>query len=169
VNSTRRLLVSGVLSRVELNDIQNAETRQYLLYNDIFMYCHKTKPSKKGATVKLQYKGVINLKHAEIAALSPAVVTKLASARKPSKLSFMRKSENSASKEDERIFGFEIRLNEVMNGEHLIMGGDAYIIPGHTSGNGSKRHIIMRTQTEEEQNDWIANLQRVSKIATRKR
>ncbi|KAI8889886.1 Dbl homology domain-containing protein [Backusella circina FSU 941] len=168
VNSTRRLFVSGILSRIELSDVQNAETRHYLLYNDIFMYCQKTKPSKKGNPAKLQYKGMINLKHADITVLSPAVITKLAAVRKASKLSFMRKSENNIYKVDQ-IFGFEIRLNEVMNGEHLIMGGEAYIIPGHTSGNGSKRHIIMRTHTEEEQNEWIANLQRVSKMATRKR
>lgn len=146
------------------------------------MYCQKVKPNssnngkKSGkplAPIKLQYKGMIGLKHAEITPLSAKLIAKISEVKKSTGLgSFMRKSDTqnpTATNGASLIYGFEIRTNE-RSGELLAVGLDVSLpVPGHTSGNGSRRQLIMRTQTEAEQNAWIALLRKASHIMTRKK
>lgn len=183
VTTARRLLISGILTQVNMSDPQSTvDSRTYLLYNDIFMFCQKVKPngnnngkksSKPPAPAKLQYKGIINLKHAEIVPLSAKLIAKISEVKKPSGLgAFMRKSDTqnpSAANEISLIYGFEIRTNE-RSGELLAVGLDSSVpVPGHASGNGAKRQLIMRTQTEAEQNAWIALLRKTSHTMTRRK
>ena len=169
-----------MLTQVNLSDPQStSDSRTYLLYNDIFMFCQKVKPtsnsgkksSKPTPSVKLTYKGMISLKRAEITPLSAKLIAKISEVKKPSGLgSFMRKSESqsSSSSTASLVYGFEIRTNELSE-EVLAIGIDVYAVPGHGSGNGVKRHLIMRTQTEAEQNAWIYLLRKTSQSMTRKR
>lgn len=183
VTTARRLLISGILTQVNMSDPQStADSRTYLLYNDIFMFCQKVKPNsnsngkKSGkplAPVKLQYKGIISLKHAEIVPLSAKLIAKITEVKKPSGLgAFMRKSDAqnpTATNGASLVYGFEIRTNE-RSGELLAVGLDSSVpVPGHASGNGAKRQLIMRTQTEAEQNAWIALLRKTSHIMTRRK
>ncbi|KAI8888118.1 hypothetical protein K501DRAFT_241267 [Backusella circina FSU 941] len=170
VTSSRRLYISSTLTRIEATDPHSSsDVRTYLLYNDMFMYTQKLKPGKNSPQQKLQYKGMISLKHSEIVPLSPQIIAKYQEGPKTSKLSFMRKSESQNSDAYTNIYGFEIRVNETATSESISMGSDTYTVPGHSSGNGSKRQIVFRTETETEQNKWIGLLRIVSKQATRKR
>lgn len=186
VTTARRLHITGTLTQVNTSDPQSmADSRTYLLYNDIFMFCQKVKPpapsngrkgSKDGGKaappIKLQYKGMINLKNAEITPLSAKIIAKISEVKKPSALSsFMRKAESPATPTPPAtlFYGFEIKANE-SSGEMMEVGLDShYPVPGHASGNGVKRHYIMRTQTEAEQNAWLSLLRKASQQMSRKR
>lgn len=173
VTNARRLYITGLLTQVNLSDPQStSDTRTYLLYNDMFMFCHKKKSNKKGSSNKLQYKGTINLKHAEITPLSAKLIARISEVKKPSALSsFMRKSgsQDSAPTNTMLIYGFEIKINEV-SGDLVGFGVEVQVpIPGHGSGSGSKRILVMRTQTESEQYAWIALLRKTSQLMSRKR
>ncbi|GAA5796614.1 hypothetical protein HPULCUR_001987 [Helicostylum pulchrum] len=176
VTTARRLYITGLLTQVNPSDPQStSDTRTYLLFNDIFMFCQKHKPNtgKKLSYTKLQYKGMINLKHAEITPLSAKLIAKISEVKKPSALaSFMRKSgtQNSTpGAEATLVYGFEIKTNEA-SGDMLAVGLDSqYPVPGHAAGNGVKRLIVMRTQTETEQNAWIALLKKTAHLMSRKR
>lgn len=170
VTSSRRLYISSVLTRIEASDPHSSsDVRTYLLYNDMFMYTQKLKLSKGSPQQKLQYKGMVSLKHSEIVPLSSQIITKYQEGPKPSKLSFMRKSGSQNSDAYANIYGFEIRVNETATSESVSMGSDTYTVPGHSSGNGARRQIVFRVETEAEQNRWIGLLRIVSKHATRKR
>lgn len=174
VTTARRLYITGLLTQVNLSDPQSlSDTRTYLLYNDFFLYCQKVKlGSKKSSTNKLQCKGVIDLKHAEITPLSAKLIIKMSEVKKASALSsFMRKSEPHSSKPAAAtlVYGFEIRSNEPL-ADVISAGyqGDFSAVPGHSSGSNVKRRIVMRTQTESEQNAWMALLRKTSQLMTRK-
>lgn len=176
VTTARRLYITGLLIQVNPSDPQStSDTRTYLLFNDIFMYCQKHKPNtgKKLSHTKLLYKGMINLKHAEITPLSAKLIAKISESKKPSALaSFMRKSgtpNSTPGAEATLVYGFEIKTNEA-SGDMLAVGLDSqYQVPGHAAGNGVKRLIVMRTQTETEQNAWIALLKKTAHLMSRKR
>lgn len=182
VTIARRLYITGLLTRVDVSNPQSTQdTRTYLLYNDIFMYCQKIKPTntnKKEGNDKLFYKGIINLRQAEITPLSAENITKMVKVKKASALStFIRKSSADSQSQNATeavvVYGFEIHANEAsLEGITALRGdglGVAYTVPGHKAGNGSKRLYIMKTQTEAEQNAWISLLRKTSLLMTRKR
>ncbi|KAI8090221.1 Dbl homology domain-containing protein [Gilbertella persicaria] len=170
--TNRRLFITGPLTKVDMSDPQSmSDTRTHLLYNDIFMYCQKVKMSKKKSdnNPTLVYKGMINLKHAEIVPLSPSIIARLSETKRSLGLSFMRKSD-TPSLPNTAIYGFEIKVNDRHEQPTSVAWNNGtYPVPGHNSGNGSKRQLIMRTQTEAEQEAWIALLRKVSQQVTRKR
>ena len=145
------------------------------------MYCQKIKPTntnKKEGNDKLFYKGIINLRQAEITPLSAENITKMVKVKKASALStFIRKSSADSQSQNATeavvVYGFEIHANEAsLEGITALRGdglGVAYTVPGHKAGNGSKRLYIMKTQTEAEQNAWISLLRKTSLLMTRKR
>jgi hypothetical protein len=178
VTTSRRLYITGVLTQVNISDAQSlVDSRTYLLYNDIFMFCQKVKvPSptvkkneKVAPPVKLQYKGMIALRNAEITPLSAKHIAKISEVKKSSGF-FTRKAEpTTATPVATLVYGFEIKTNESA-GDVIEIGLDShYPVPGHASSNGAKRHLIFRTQTEAEQNAWLALLRRTSQQMSRKR
>lgn len=183
VTTARRLYITGLLTRVDISNPQSTQdTRTYLLYNDIFMYCQKMKPTnnnKKEGNGKLIYKGIISLRQAEIAPLSAENISKMSKVKKASALStFIRKSSADAQSQNATeaivVYGFEIYANETSLEGITALRGDglgvsSYTVPGHKVGNGNKRLYIMKTQTEAEQNAWISLLRKTSVLMTRKR
>ncbi|KAI8365746.1 Dbl homology domain-containing protein [Blakeslea trispora] len=176
VTANRRMFIVGPLTKIDVSDPQSVvDTRTYLLYNDILMYCQKIKSGNKrksSDSQKLVYKGMINLKHADICPLSESIVTKISQTKKTLGLAvFIRKSDTlSADSSKPSVYGFEIKTNDRSDQPTSVAWNDGmYPIPGHNSGNGAKRQLIMRTQTEAEQNAWIALLRKVSQQVTRKR
>ncbi|KAI8373962.1 Dbl homology domain-containing protein [Choanephora cucurbitarum] len=177
VTANRRMLIVGPLTKIDISDPQSVtDTRTYLLYNDILMYCQKIKTSNKKKSSngqKLVYKGMVNLKHADICPLSESVVAKISQTKKTLGLAvFVRKSDNFSSDSNgaPSVYGFEIKTNDRSTEPTSVAWGDGtYPIPGHHSGNGAKRQLIMRTQTEAEQDAWISLLRKVSQQVTRKR
>ncbi|KAK4520959.1 uncharacterized protein ATC70_006843 [Mucor velutinosus] len=185
VTTSRRLYITGLLTRVDISNPQSTQdTRTYLLYNDIFMYCQKIKASssntnKKDNKDKLVYKGIINLKSAEITPFTPENLAKISKVKKTSGLgSFMRKSSDAQSQNAAEgtvaVYGFEIHANETSLEGITALRGDGlgvsfHTVPGHKAGNGIKRLYIMRTQTEGEQNAWISLLRKTSVQMTRKK
>jgi hypothetical protein len=164
VTATRRLYISGLLTKVDMSNPQSlSDTRTYLLYNDALIYCQKVKPNQ--TITKLVYKGTVNLKHAEISPISATNIAKIAEVKKSSLPSFMRKSEPQSSNSATEIYGFEIEASQ-LEAEVVAWGEGFYPVPA--SGT-TKRHVVMRTQTEAEQNAWIALLRKTSKIVNRKR
>ncbi|KAL9545220.1 hypothetical protein MBANPS3_007248 [Mucor bainieri] len=186
VTASRRLYITGLLTRVDISNPQSTQdTRTYLLYNDIFMYCQKIKTSsssntnKKDSQGKLTYKGIINLKQAEITPFTPENLAKISKVKKNSGLgSFMRKSSDAQSQNAADntvpVYGFEIHANETSLEGITALRGDGlgvafHTVPGHKAGNGIKRLYIMRTQTEGEQNAWISLLRKTSVQMSRKK
>ncbi|KAI7881726.1 Dbl homology domain-containing protein [Mucor mucedo] len=178
VNIARRLYISSVITQVDLTEPHStADTRTYVLYNDMLIYCQKIKSySKKasksgsGGPVKLQFKGIISLKVAEVLPLSAKTIAKISEVKKHSALSsFMRKSEPQTTAGPRLVYGFELK---VQGSSDEVMGlGDNYVYPMPTHGPLSivKRTLIMRTQTEAEQNAWMTLIRRVHHNVTRKR
>jgi hypothetical protein len=179
VSSSRRLYITGVLTQVNMSDPQSiSDSRTYILYNDIFIYCQKIKPNnnsnkknnKPESSVKLQYKGMISLKHADITPLSAKCIAKISEVKKSSAFgSFMRKSEsqssNVAANGSSLVYGFEIHINENA-GDVMAVGVNFVPVPGNASSNGNKKVLIMRTQSEAEQNAWMALLRKTSRTMT---
>jgi hypothetical protein len=176
VTTSRRLYITGTITQVNLTEPQStADTRTYVLYNDMLIYCQKNKPngkksSKSSSPPKLQFKGAISLKVAEILPLSAKTIAKLSEVKKSSGLtSFMRKSEPQTSAGPTLVYGFELK---VQGSSDEVMGiGMEYVYPMPTHGPLSiiKRVLIMRTQTEAEQNAWIALLRRTLQLVSRKK
>lgn len=185
VTISRRLYITGPLTKVDISNPQSTQdTRTYLLYNDIFMYCQKIKTSsnnsnKKDGQDKLVYKGIINLKQAEITPFTPENLAKISKVKKSSGLgSFMRKSSDAQSQNSAEgaiaVYGFEIHANETSLEGITALRGDGlgvtfHTVPGHKAGNGIKRLYIMRTQTEGEQNAWMSLLRKASTQLSRKK
>lgn len=165
VTATRRLYISGLLTKIDMSNPQSlSDTRTYLLYNDVFIYCQKVKNNN---STKLIYKGSVVLKNAEIMPISEASIAKIAEVKKSSLPLFMRKSSNpqpSISTMSD-IYGFEIEATE-LEAEVMAWGEGFYPVPPSGS---TKRHVVMRTQTEAEQHAWVALLRKTSKLVNRKR
>lgn len=179
VTISRRLYISSVITLVDLSEPHSTtDTRTYVLYNDMLIYCQKIKSySKKsskstgsGGPIKLQFKGIISLKVAEVLPLSAKTIAKISEVKKHSGLSsFMRKSEPQTTVGPRLVYGFELK---VQGSSDEVMGiGDNYVYPMPTHGPMSivKRTLIMRTQTESEQNAWMALIRRVHQNVTRKK
>ncbi|KAG1152288.1 hypothetical protein G6F37_007595 [Rhizopus arrhizus] len=168
VTSTRRLYITGLLTRVDLSDPQSFnDTRTYLLYNDYFFYCQKTKPFNKKSTIqKLQYKGLINLRNAEISPLSSQVIAKITEIKKPSVLTaaFKRGKNTERAPVVTAVYGFQLATHEVS-----VENSSGTVLPGSMPGNGiappqvnlGKQQFIMRTQTEAEQKAWMSLIEKV--------
>lgn len=184
VTAARRLYITGLLTRVDISNPQSTQdTRTYLLYNDMFMYCQKIKQShnhkKDHNNDKTHYKGIISLRQAEITPLSAENIAKISKVKKTSGLSsFMRKSsdahsQHSASENGTVVYGFELYVNEPSIETLTTLRGDGlgvtYSMPGSKLGSSNKRQYIMRTQTEAEQNAWISLLRKASLQMSRRK
>lgn len=140
----------------------------------MLIYCQKIKPNSKklskNGPVKLQFKGVISLKVAEVLPLSSKTIAKLSEIKKGNSLtSFMRKSEQQPTAGPRLVYGFELK---VQGPSEEVMGlGDSYVYGMPTTGPMSivKRTLIMRTQTEAEQNAWMVLLRRTHQAVTHKK
>ncbi|CAO3696286.1 unnamed protein product [Rhizopus stolonifer] len=161
VTSSRRLYITGQLIRVDLSDPQSTQdTRTYLLYNDYFFFCQKIKPKQ----TKLQYKGLINLRNADIFPLSPQTIHKITHAKKPSALVAAFKRNKADSIVPQNIYGFQLATHEVSpeNSSGTVLPGSSASVGVPTPNiNLGKHQFVMRTQTEAEQNAWIYLLKKV--------
>ncbi|KAI9483326.1 MAG: Dbl homology domain-containing protein [Benjaminiella poitrasii] len=174
VITTRRLIISGSLVKIDISNPHSLnDSRTYLLYNDLFIFCQKKKQNSNSN--KLICKGAINLKHAEIMPLSAKHIAKMTEVKKASPFSsfMIRKPSDTnqqASKTDgvntpPPIFGFEMLvINDPASNVVVtpLRGDGLYFVPGNMISSSNKRLYIMRTQTEAEQNAWISLLRKTS-------
>ncbi|CEG79505.1 hypothetical protein RMATCC62417_13961 [Rhizopus microsporus] len=175
VSVTRRLYITGLLTKVDLSDAQSmSDTRTYLLYSDYFIYGQKIKPNigKKPQPQKLQYKGVINLRNAELKPLSEQIVAKISESKKTSVLTAaFKRNKQTEPQPMVYVYGFQLKIDQALSDNAA-----GTILPGTVVSNGvvtphistSKQQFIFRTSTEAEQNAWMSMLKKaVSNVSVK--
>lgn len=167
VSVTRRLYITGLLTKVDLSDAQSmSDTRTYLLYSDYFIYSQKIKPTigKKSQPQKLQYKGVINLRNSELKPLSEQIVAKISESKKTSVLTAaFKRNKQTEPQPTIYVYGFQLKIDQALSDNAA-----GTILPGTVLSSGistphistSKQQFIFRTSTEAEQNAWMSMLKK---------